>query len=132
MEQTKRGTRPVGSQMSEAMRYVPGFRNAFQTVCLPGALPQDRTHLQKLNCGLYAGQFSVSPFTAPRGTKTRSWLHSVRHMRRSPAHRSAAWSETISPMPMASCWSCRKRQRSSWRASSTRYPESNDNKPEGR
>jgi homogentisate 1,2-dioxygenase len=86
MEQTKRGTRPVGSQMSEASRYMPGFGNDFETESLPGALPQGQNSPQKLNYGLYAEQLSGSPFTAPRGTNERSWLYrirpSVRHTRR--------------------------------------------------
>ena len=86
MEQTKSGTRPVGSQMNEAPRYMPGFGNDFETESLPGALPQGQNSPQKLNYGLYAEQLSGSPFTAPRGTNERSWLYrirpSVRHLRR--------------------------------------------------
>ena len=86
MEQTKRGTRPVGSQKVEALRYMPGFGNDFETESLPGALPQGQNSPQKLNYGLYAEQLSGSPFTAPRGTNERSWLYrirpSVRHTRR--------------------------------------------------
>ena len=72
MEQTKRGTRPVGNQMNEAPRYMPGFGNDFETESLPGALPQGQNSPQKLNYGLYAEQLSGSPFTAPRGRPGRA------------------------------------------------------------
>ena len=66
--------------------YMPGFGNDFETESLPGALPQGRNSPQKCPYGLYAEQFSGSPFTAPRGTNERSWLYrirpSVRHTKR--------------------------------------------------
>jgi len=62
---------------------MPGFGNDFETEALPGALPQGQNSPQKCAYGLYAEQFSGSPFTAPRSTNERSWLYrmrpSVRH-----------------------------------------------------
>ena len=45
---------------------------------LPGSLPQGRNSPQRPAYGLYAEQFSGSPFTAPRGTNERSWLYRIR------------------------------------------------------
>ena len=87
---------------------------------MPGALPQGRNSPQRRAYGLYAEQFSGSPFTAPRGTNERSWLYrirpSVRHTgrfsdadfptgkprRMSPITnwRSASCAGTRLPMPM--------------------------------
>lgn len=52
--------------------YMPGFGNGFETEALPGALPPMAEQSVKCNYGLYAGQLSGSPFTAPRGTNERS------------------------------------------------------------
>jgi len=71
---------------NNALKYMPGFGNDFETECLPGALPQGQNSPQKGNYGLYAEQLSGSPFTAPRDTNERSWLYrmrpSVRHTKR--------------------------------------------------
>ncbi|MDI7861185.1 homogentisate 1,2-dioxygenase [Rhizobiaceae bacterium n13] len=63
---------------SDALAYMPGFGNDFETESLPGALPQGQNSPQKCNYGLYAEQLSGSPFTAPRGTNERSWLYRIR------------------------------------------------------
>lgn len=62
----------------QALAYMPGFGNDFETESLPGALPQGQNSPQKCNYGLYAEQLSGSPFTAPRGTNERSWLYRIR------------------------------------------------------
>lgn len=67
---------PVPRQ--DAIRYMSGFGNDFETESLPGALPQGQNSPQKCNYGLYAEQLSGSPFTAPRGTNERSWLYRIR------------------------------------------------------
>ena len=61
-----------------ALSYMPGFGNDFETEALPRALPQGRNSPQRPAYGLYAEQFSGSPFTAPRGTNERSWLYRIR------------------------------------------------------
>jgi homogentisate 1,2-dioxygenase len=61
-----------------AIEYMPGFGNDFETESLPGALPQGQNSPQQCNYGLYAEQLSGSPFTAPRGTNERSWLYRIR------------------------------------------------------
>ncbi len=61
-----------------AFNYMPGFGNDFETEALPGALPQGRNSPQRPAYGLYAEQFSGSPFTAPRGMNERSWLYRIR------------------------------------------------------
>ncbi len=70
----------------DALAYMPGFGNDFETEALPGALPQGQNSPQKCAYGLYAEQLSGSPFTAPRGENERSWLYrirpSVRHTNR--------------------------------------------------
>lgn len=58
--------------------YMSGFGNSFETEALPGALPVGRNSPQKINYGLYAEQFSGSPFTAPQATNQRSWLYRIR------------------------------------------------------
>jgi homogentisate 1,2-dioxygenase len=60
------------------LSYMPGFGNDFETENLPGALPQGRNSPQQPAYGLYAEQFSGSPFTAPRGANERSWLYRIR------------------------------------------------------
>ncbi|TIO14315.1 MAG: homogentisate 1,2-dioxygenase [Mesorhizobium sp.] len=60
------------------LSYMPGFGNDFETETLPGSLPQGRNSPQRPAYGLYAEQFSGSPFTAPRGINERSWLYRIR------------------------------------------------------
>ena len=72
----KQAEAPV--KAGEALGYMPGFGNDFETESLPGALPQGQNSPQKCAYGLYAEQLSGSPFTAPRGTNERSWLYRIR------------------------------------------------------
>ncbi|WP_306258995.1 homogentisate 1,2-dioxygenase [Pararhizobium sp. IMCC21322] len=80
---------------SNAVGYMPGFGNDFETESLPGALPQGQNSPQTCAYGLYAEQLSGSPFTAPRGTNERSWLYrirpSVRHTRDFVAVERPSW-----------------------------------------
>jgi len=64
--------------MTEALGYMSGFGNSFETEALPGTLPIGRNSPQPCAYGLYAEQLSGSPFTAPRGTNERSWLYRIR------------------------------------------------------
>ena len=88
---------------SNAVAYMPGFGNDFETESLPGALPQGQNSPQKCNYGLYAEQLSGSPFTAPRGTNERSWLYrirpSVRHTKRFERVGHDFWLSAPTPSP---------------------------------
>ncbi len=70
----------------DALTYLSGFGNGFETEALPGALPQGHNSPQRCAYGLYAEQLSGSPFTAPRASNQRSWLYriqpSVKHLGR--------------------------------------------------
>jgi homogentisate 1,2-dioxygenase len=58
--------------------YQSGFGNEFATEALKGALPEGRNAPQRVRHGLYAEQFSGSPFTVPRAMQKRSWLYRIR------------------------------------------------------
>src|SRR3978361_2482065 len=58
--------------------YQNGFASEFGTEVLEGALPRGRNSPQRCAYGLYAEQFSGTPFTAPRGSNERSWLYRIR------------------------------------------------------
>lgn len=58
--------------------YLSGFGNEFATEAVAGALPQGQNSPQRHSLGLYAEQFSGTPFTAPRGHNRRSWLYRIR------------------------------------------------------
>src|SRR5205085_11634790 len=58
--------------------YQSGFGNEFATEALKGVLPEGRNSPQKVAFGLYAEQFSGSPFTVPRAMQKRSWLYRIR------------------------------------------------------
>ena len=58
--------------------YQSGFNNEFATEALEGALPEGRNSPQRVKFGLYAEQFSGSPFTVPRPMQKRSWLYRIR------------------------------------------------------
>jgi homogentisate 1,2-dioxygenase len=58
--------------------YLSGFSNEFATEALDGALPVGQNSPQRVRYGLYAEQFSGSPFTVPRGMQKRSWLYRIR------------------------------------------------------
>jgi homogentisate 1,2-dioxygenase len=58
--------------------YQTGFNNEFATEAVPGALPARGNSPQRVAHGLYAEQFSGSPFTVPRAMQKRSWLYRIR------------------------------------------------------
>src|SRR3954452_25358920 len=60
------------------LSYQSGFGNEFATEAAPGALPVGQNAPQKHPLGLYAEQFSGTPFTMPRGLNRRSWLYRIR------------------------------------------------------
>src|SRR5215471_8442856 len=60
------------------LRYQSGFSNEFATEAVPGALPKGQNSPQKAPLGLYAEQFSGTPFTAPRATNRRTWTYRIR------------------------------------------------------
>src|SRR5262249_9151687 len=66
-----------GAMASRALSYLSGFGNEFATEAVPGALPQGQNSPQRHPLGLYAEQFSGTPFTAPRGQNRRSWLYRI-------------------------------------------------------
>ncbi len=55
-----------------------GFGNEVATEALPGALPHGRNSPQRPPHGLYAEQFSATPFTVPRAQSRRTWLYRLR------------------------------------------------------
>ena len=55
-----------------------GFGNEFATEAIAGALPQGQNSPQRAPLGLYAEQFSGSPFTVPRHLQKRTWLYRIR------------------------------------------------------
>jgi homogentisate 1,2-dioxygenase len=59
-------------------RYQYGFANEFGSEAVPGALPKGQNSPQKAPRGLYAEQFSGTPFTAPRATNRRTWTYRIR------------------------------------------------------
>jgi homogentisate 1,2-dioxygenase len=61
-----------------SLRYQSGFGNDFATEAIAGALPVGQNSPQKAPFGLYAEQFSGSPFSAPRAMNRRSWLYRIR------------------------------------------------------
>jgi homogentisate 1,2-dioxygenase len=58
--------------------YQSGFGNEFATEAIEGTLPVRGNSPQRVKHGLYAEQFSGSPFTVPRGLQKRSWLYRIR------------------------------------------------------
>jgi homogentisate 1,2-dioxygenase len=58
--------------------YQSGFGNEFATEAVAGALPKGQNAPQKAPLGLYAEQFSGTPFTAPRATNRRTWTYRIR------------------------------------------------------
>jgi len=61
--------------------YLSGFGNEFATEAVPGTLPRGQNSPQQAPLGLYAEQFSGTPFTAPRSENRRSWLYRIRPRR---------------------------------------------------
>jgi homogentisate 1,2-dioxygenase len=64
--------------MSDALSYMSGFGNSFESEALPGALPVGRNSPQKCDFGLYAEQLSGTAFTMPQASNQRSWLYRIR------------------------------------------------------
>jgi homogentisate 1,2-dioxygenase len=60
------------------MNYQSGFNNEFTTEAVAGVLPAGQNSPQRVAKGLYAEQFSGSPFTVPRPMQKRSWLYRIR------------------------------------------------------
>jgi homogentisate 1,2-dioxygenase len=60
------------------MNYQTGFLNHFATEAVEGALPEGRNSPQRPPFGLYAEQFSITAFTAPRVENRRSWFYRMR------------------------------------------------------
>ena len=58
--------------------YHSGFNNEFATEAVKGVLPERGNSPQRVKFGLYAEQFSGSPFTVPRPMQKRSWLYRIR------------------------------------------------------
>lgn len=64
--------------MALDLEYMTGFGNEFETEALVGALPIGQFSPQKVNYGLYAEQFNVTAFTAPRSDNRRNWFYRIR------------------------------------------------------
>ncbi|OUL58788.1 homogentisate 1,2-dioxygenase [Pseudoalteromonas ulvae] len=60
------------------LNYMTGFGNEFETEALPGALPVGQFSPQKVKYDLYAEQFNVTAFTAPRADNRRNWFYRIR------------------------------------------------------
>jgi homogentisate 1,2-dioxygenase len=60
------------------LKYQSGFGNEFATEAVAGALPVGQNAPQRVPLGLYAEQFSGSPFTAPRSANRRTWTYRIR------------------------------------------------------
>ncbi|HEX8171972.1 MAG TPA: homogentisate 1,2-dioxygenase [Thermoanaerobaculia bacterium] len=58
--------------------YQSGFGNELATEAIEGVLPPRGNSPQRVAHGLYAEQFSGSPFTVPRALQRRSWLYRIR------------------------------------------------------
>ncbi len=65
-------------QPQTAPAYQSGFDNEFASEALPGALPVGQNSPQQVPYGLYAEQFSVTAFTAPRHVNRRTWMYRIR------------------------------------------------------
>lgn len=60
------------------LKYQSGFGNEFATEAIEGALPLDQNSPQRVAFGLYAEQFSGTPFTAPRASNHKTWTYRIR------------------------------------------------------
>ena len=67
-----------------------GFGNEFATEAVAGALPQGRNSPQRPAFGLYAEQFSATPFTVPRRESRRTWMYRLRPSANHPPYRKLA------------------------------------------
>ncbi|MFY9812158.1 homogentisate 1,2-dioxygenase [Aquabacterium sp.] len=59
----------------EALAYLHGFSNQFESEAVAGALPQGRNSPQRAPMDLYPELLSGSAFTAPRAENRRTWLY---------------------------------------------------------
>ena len=75
-----------------------GFGNEFATEAIPGALPQGRNSPQRPANGLYAEQFTATPFTVPRAEARRSWLYRIRPSANHPPYRPIAHATLAGPL----------------------------------
>lgn len=64
--------------MTDALEYLAGFGNEFQSEALSGALPVGRFSPQRPALGLYAEQLSSTAFTVPRSLNRRTWFYRIR------------------------------------------------------
>src|SRR3954471_22915781 len=64
--------------MTDALRYMTGFGDHFESEAVDGALPRGRNSPQRPKYGLYAEQLSGTSFTSPRHENRRSWLYRMR------------------------------------------------------
>jgi homogentisate 1,2-dioxygenase len=71
----------------KTMTYLSGFGNENVSEALPGALPVGQNSPQRPPLGLYAEQFSGTPFTAPRREARRVWMYRIRPSAVHPAYR---------------------------------------------
>ena len=58
--------------------YQSGFGNEFATEAIANALPAGQNSPQRHPLGLYAEQWTGSPFTMPRATNRRTWTYRIR------------------------------------------------------
>jgi homogentisate 1,2-dioxygenase len=61
----------------DGLQYQAGFGNAFESECLPGALPVGRSNPRNVPYHLYTEQLSGTAFTAPRRENRRTWLYRI-------------------------------------------------------
>ena len=73
--------------MDTAHPMLSGFGNEFASEAVPGALPQGRNSPQRPALGLYAEQFSATPFTVPRRDSRRTWMYRLRPSANHPPYR---------------------------------------------
>ena len=83
---------------SSALPTQSGFGNEFATEALPGALPQGRNSPQRPAFGLYAEQFSATPFTVPRSQSRRTWMYRLRPSANHPPYAKAPATRFAGPL----------------------------------
>ncbi len=62
---------------NDGLQYQNGFGNAFESECIPGALPIGRNNPRQVPYNLYTEQLSGTAFTAPRRENRRTWLYRI-------------------------------------------------------
>lgn len=91
--------------MPDNDRTQSGFGNEFATEAHPGALPQGRNSPQRPAHGLYAEQFSATPFTVPRAESRRTWMYRLRPSANHPPYtKIAAAPDYAGPNPNRLRW----------------------------